>query len=137
MGWAMNLRNNQKRRFHSSTEIEREALADRLNYGGNPVHKRNPGDFELTPPAAPRPNKTLCDAADIFRRQVALNLLKAGVRKGLTSAWTGDGFPKHIWAVSENGVALEAKLDDARKGRYHGYPLLGDDPFRDVVQKAW
>ncbi len=133
----MSLRNNQKRRFHESTAGERAALGARLTYGGNPVHKRNPGDFQLTPPAAPRPNKTLCDAAEIFRRRMALDLLKAGVAKGLTSVWTDDGFPKHIWAVSENGVALEAKLDDARTGRYHGYPLLGDDPFRDVVQKAW
>ncbi|WP_428150657.1 hypothetical protein [Brevundimonas sp.] len=133
----MSPRNNHKRRFYDSAEIDREALANRLAYGGNPVHKRNPGDFNLTPPAAPRPNKTLCDAADIFRRRLALDLLKAGVRKGLTSAWTGEGFPKHIWAVSANGVALEAKLDDARTGRYHGYPLLGDDPFSDVVHKAW
>jgi len=133
----MNLRNNLKRRLHDSTHAERVALAARLSYGGNPVHKRNPGDFKLTPPAAPRPNKTLCDAADIFRISVARQLLRDGVMKGLTSPWSGDAYPKHIWAVSANGVALEAKLDDAAVGRYHGYPLLSDDPFRAVVLKAW
>ena len=30
-----------------------EQLGQRLNYGGNPEHKRNPGDFGLTPPAVP------------------------------------------------------------------------------------
>lgn len=133
----MTLRNNHKRRFAASSPPERQALADRLCYGGNPVHKRNPGDFNLTPPSAPRPNKTLCDAADIFRRKTALGLLKAGVLKGLTSDWDSEGFPKHIWAVSDGGIALEAKLDDASIGRYHGYPLLEDDPFRDAVLKAW
>lgn len=133
----MSARNNLKRRLYASSADERAALARRLSYGGNPVHKRNPGDFNLDPPAAARPNKTLCDAAGIFRRSIALDLLRTGVGKGLTSPFKEGEFPKHIWAVSDNGLALEAKLDDARLGRYHGYPLLEDDPFRDVVLKAW
>jgi len=28
-----------------------EELAGRKQYGGNPEHKKNPGDFNLTPPA--------------------------------------------------------------------------------------
>ncbi len=33
---------------------EFERLAERVGYGGNPEHKLNPGDFNLTPPADPR-----------------------------------------------------------------------------------
>jgi len=30
------------------------ALSEKATYGGNPEHKRNPGDFGLSPPALPR-----------------------------------------------------------------------------------
>lgn len=34
-------------------------LASQVKYGGNPEHKRNPGNFGLTPPSGPRPGKSL------------------------------------------------------------------------------
>jgi len=55
---------NTKRRLKAcdAPELARLAeLAQRVNYGGNPEHKKNPGDFGLTPPADPRPGKSLCD----------------------------------------------------------------------------
>ena len=45
---------NPKRRIASSghaSQVALDALAQRVRYGGNPEHKRNPGDFGLTPPA--------------------------------------------------------------------------------------
>jgi hypothetical protein len=30
-----------------------DKLSERIGYGGNPEHKRNPGDFNLTPLSAP------------------------------------------------------------------------------------
>lgn len=56
-----------------------------LRYSGNPEHKRNPGDFGLTPPSGPRPGKTLCDQVEIYSRAEALALLKAGVRRGISA----------------------------------------------------
>jgi hypothetical protein len=47
-----------------------------VTYGGNPEHKRNPGDFGLTPPAQGRKDKTLCDTVEVFERQNALEHLR-------------------------------------------------------------
>jgi hypothetical protein len=53
---------NPKRRLAISPSGPRlEELANKVHYGGNPEHKRNPGDFALRPPCLPRPDKTLCD----------------------------------------------------------------------------
>ena len=48
---------NPTRRF--ATDLSSallEQMAHSIRYGGNPEHKRNPGDFGLTPPAQPRPD---------------------------------------------------------------------------------
>lgn len=113
-----------------------ECLAKAVRYGGNPHHKNNPGDFGLTPPRAPRLGKTLCDTASIFQHRDALSLLKQGLRLGLVDArWSGEGWPSHVWAVSDQGAVLEAKLD--AEGSYHGYPLAERDPLRESVTDAW
>ena len=71
------IRYNFKRRIGRLDDPEARArLADAVQYGGNPEHKRNPGDFGLTPPASPRPDKTLCDTVELFERSEALRLLR-------------------------------------------------------------
>ena len=60
-----------------------DKLAAQVSYGGNPEHKRNPGDFGLVPPAAPRRGKTLCDEVLVFSRVKALELLRSAFRVGL------------------------------------------------------
>ena len=66
--------------------VERlKVMADTVTYGGNPEHKRNPGDFGLDPPSLPRQGKTLCDGANIFSRADALSLLRQGIVRGLVS----------------------------------------------------
>ncbi len=112
-------------------------LAERVAYGGNPAHKRNPGDFNLNPPSAPRLNKTLCDGARIFRRAEALSLLQEGVRRGLISVQEQNGWPKNVWAVTEDGMAVEGILENQEIGSYHGYPMLLDEPLREEVIKRW
>ena len=133
---------NPKRRLQapeiSLSEMESLAdLASRASYGGNPEHKRNPGDFGLTPPSSPREGKTLCDDAEIFKRAEARALLKEGLRRGLVSVQKRNGWPQNVWAVSENGTALEAQLENAATGQYHGYPMLYDDPLRLEVIARW
>ena len=47
---------NSKRRFlEVNTDVLKRLadLSERVSYGGNPEHKKNPGDFGLTPPASP------------------------------------------------------------------------------------
>lgn len=119
------------------TQAEREALAERVIYGGNPEHKRHPADYGLGPPPNPRPSKTLCDADGPFEKAHAVDLLKSGTRKGLISRQTRGGWPQNIWSVAENGTPYEAQLENRDQGIYHGYPMANEDDFRAVVLKEW
>ena len=110
-----------------------ERLAARVRYSGNPAHKRNPGDFDLVPPAAPRQGATLCDEAQVFRRADAEALLKRGIRAGLISERCEQEWPAQVWAVRDDGVVFEAQLENAEKGEYHGYPMPLGDPYRDII----
>jgi hypothetical protein len=106
-------------------------------YEGSPYHKRNPGDFGLSPPSNPRPDATLCDDAQIFKKTEAQRLLEAGIERGLVSDATGiDDFPRHIWAVHDAFV-FEAKLGGSKSGCYHGYPVRRGDPLYDDVMRRW
>lgn len=118
-------------------------LAKKVGYGGNPEHKRNPGNFGLSPPSShlKNPTKALCDTVNITTRKNALKNLKAGVKKGLISKQTrGEephDYPQNIWSVLEDGTVLEAQLENSGLGTYHGYPLPEADPFVKVVRKHW
>lgn len=130
---------NPKRRLLPAGEVAARpgalaALSRQVQYGGNPEHKRNPGDFDLTPPAAPRPGKSLCDDAQVFRREVALQLLQQGLELGLVSDRFEGEWPCNVWMVND-GVAFEAEWE--RAGVYHGYPMPDNDPFREEVLRRW
>ena len=115
-------------------------LADKVRYGGNPEHKRNPGDFGLTPPAAPRRGKSLCDDAGVFRRRDALKLLQEGLITGLIDhRWRADDWPPLVWAVTAEGIPMEAQYQQEYQqgGAYHGYPMPAADPLRDAIAEAW
>ncbi len=111
--------------------------ADSVKYKGNPVHKKNPGDFALEPPSCPRQGKTLCDGAEVFSYEAAVNLLRTGVVRGLVSEQRRNGWPQNIWAVAPNGVCVEAMLDNRETGTYHGYPMLSDDPLCAEIFRRW
>ncbi|MCD8503478.1 MAG: hypothetical protein LRY56_09350 [Burkholderiaceae bacterium] len=131
---------NPKRKLLSavlvkSRQAELNALAATVGYGGNPEHKRNPGDFLLCPPTGPRPGKSLCDVANIYKRHEALELLKHGLRKGLVSDRMVGEWPKNVWAVASGSIALEAQLENPVCGTYHGYPMPESDPLAPEVLK--
>lgn len=133
-----------RRKFNPKRRIRRDAdsgylacLARSVKYTGSPYHKRNPGDFGLTPPSQPRPDKTLCDGTGITTVRESLRLLREGIRKGLISENVRGEFPQNVWAVSEDGIALEAQLENAAQGAYHAYPMSLDDDFRNEVLKRW
>ncbi|HET6385596.1 MAG TPA: hypothetical protein VFJ58_19565 [Armatimonadota bacterium] len=114
-----------------------ESLASRARYGGNPHHKRNPGDFGLTPPSQPRVAATLCDGASIFTRASAAALLREGIWRGLISVQKHNGWPQNVWAVTPDGIPLEAQLENQEVGSYHGYPMAASEPLRDHVIERW
>ncbi len=131
---------NPKRRFDSApAESDLAGLRKVVRYGGNPEHKRNPGDFGLQPPARHGGDNSLCDAAGITSQAEATRLLLEGVRRGLISEQRrGDRrYPQNVWAVSKDGVPLEAQLENAEGGVYHGYPMPQADPLRDEVLRRW
>ncbi len=120
------------------TETERSWLRARATYEGSPHHKRSPGNFGLTPPCAPRPDKTLCDEAGVFQRSEADALLAKAIDRGVVSeATAADGLPKQLWAVDDDGRVFEAMYGGSIPGRYHGYPIRRADPLFDEVSKAW
>ena len=140
----MSTLNRGGRRFNFKRRIRQDCdpdeltrLASCVKFGGNPEHKRNPGDFQLNPPAQPRADKTLCDAVGIFDKSKALRLLREGVLQGLISEQTRGGFPQNIWSVTEDGEPLEAQLENQSQGIYHGYPMPMNDDFRHEVLKLW
>jgi hypothetical protein len=132
---------NPKRRLLSMDHAERmrgnlEELASRVRYGGNPEHKRDPGDFALQPPhAAGRPRKTLCDDAGITLRARALELLREGLRRGMVDARFHGEWLLNVWAVAPDGTPLEATRESA--GCYHGYPMPENDPLRQEIAARW
>lgn len=129
---------NPKRRVDPFVDPQQlEDWASRLRYTGNPEHKRNPGDYGLTPPADPRPDKTLCDRVGIFRRADAAALLRAGIRRGLVSVQRRGGWPQNVWSVLNHRDVVEAQLENAERGEYHGYPLTDRDPLRDQILERW
>lgn len=134
---------NPKRRIQPGPRDDADRLAVladlsvRAQYGGNPDHKRNPGDFGLTPPSNPRTAKSLCDDAGIVTRAEAEHVLRRGIALGIVSEQMRNGWPQNVWGLAANGVAVEAMLDNAQQGTYHGYPMLSDDPLADEVRLRW
>lgn len=132
---------NAKRRLQS-TPLEGdqlrwlEDLSTQLRYVGSPLHKKGPGDFKLDPPAALRPGKSICDDV-IDCRADAQRLLRDGAKRGLISVQINGDYPQNVWAVTPEGVALEAMLDNSEWGSYHGYPMPEADPLRMLVLDRW
>jgi len=131
---------NPKRRILPAmewTEDRGRALAAKATYGGNSEHKSRPGDYGLTPPCSPRPGKTLCDGDRAIDRAEAVDLLRRGLKRGLVSQQMRGGWPQNVWAVSADGEAFEAQLENEVQGVYHGYPMAQDDDFRSRVIDEW
>ncbi len=118
------------------SEEERTRL-NKATYEGSPYHKRNAGDFGLTPPAAPRPDATLCDEANVHSLKAAKKLFEKGIERELVSkATTHGGYPKQIWIV-DDGEVFEAMHGGSHDGCYHGYPIRRSDPLHDKIREEW
>lgn len=131
---------NLKRRLIEPKNVDPQqlqSLVKLIGYGGNPEHKKNPGDFGLHPPTGPRLGKSLCDDVAIVKRSEALRLLKLGLMRKMISDRFENGWPKNIWAVTDDGKPLEAQLENSSSGSYHGYPMPESDPFAQQIMKRW
>jgi hypothetical protein len=73
----------------------------------------------------------------VFSVAQALAVLREGIRRGLVSEQQRNGFPQNVWAVTPDGIPLEAQLENSESGIYHGYPIPENDPFRDAVLARW
>lgn len=120
------------------SEGERSYLREHARYEGRAYHKGHPGDFGLTPPCDPRPDKTLCDKANVTRAAEAERLFLRAIKRGLASEnEVQSGFPKYLWVVDDQGHVFELMYGGSHPGHYHGYPILQDDPLFDRVSDAW
>jgi hypothetical protein len=116
------------------TGPERNFLREHAGYEGIAYHKRTPGDFGLTPPAAPRPDKTLCDEANVTQRSLADALLARAIEGGLVSDAEGaPGFPKQMWVVDESGQAFEAMYGGEQ---HRPVPRLPDSTYGSLLRRA-
>ena len=86
---------------------------------------------------APRPDKTICDGPSAGSHRNAIELLRAGFRRGMVSRQIRRGWPRNVWAVDEDGVVYEAQLSNAETGEYHGYPMKQGDGFAAFIAAEW
>lgn len=77
----------------------------------------------------------MCDGASIFKRSDALRYLRDGLKRGAISEQSIGGWPTIVWAITDDGIPLEAQRDG--EGSYHGYPIPPEDPMAAAVKKFW
>lgn len=120
------------------TKQELEDLVARVSYTGSSLHKLTPGNYGFVPPTNPRPTKSPCDDRRSVLKEEASALMVAGVRAGMVSAFAGEGVPKYIWAVDDDGEVYEAKTSPGQETAYHGY-RLGDDEkhLKKMILQEW
>lgn len=120
------------------TDAQRAFLRDHARYEGSPLHKKDPNNFGLIPPTSPRQEKTLCDEAGAFDKQVAVDLFALAIDVDLVSSKDKvEGFPAQMWVVDAEGRVFELIYGGSRLGRYHGYPIRRSNPLFDRIAAAW
>lgn len=106
-------------------EIDAGTLADRLTYHPSPEHKGEP--VSGVPPH-PRADATVCPSlAGIGGLVTVLRWLRDAVRaKHAVGPWE-NGFPRYVYHRTASGEVFAARLTNAGKGEYKGYPVRPDE----------
>ena len=112
-------------------------LTDRLRYAGSGLHKLRPGDYGFVPSVNPRPTKSVCDELRSILLAEATELFRKGILSEMVSRFDGDGSPKYVWAVDDDGEVYEAKAKPPDVV-YHGYRIGDDEPdMRRYILGEW
>ena len=90
-------------------------MATKVTYSGNPEHKRNPGDFALTPPSAPRPDKTRAIWRVFGQNPRLCRSCVAACSTRLISVQRRGEFPQNIWAVTSEGIPFRTLSSTTRR----------------------
>jgi hypothetical protein len=132
--------NRPDRRFvavNTYSQVEIDALKQRITYKGSAHHKLRPGDYNLHPPTNPRGSKSPCDDLRTVLLEEATRLLIQGIQLQLLSKFEPGGNPKYVWSVDDQGEPYEAKESKSDPQNYHGYRLSDDDYMRELVLAEW
>ena len=120
------------------TAPQRDFLRVNARYEGSPLHKKEPHNFDLTPPTSPRLDKTLCDEAGIVEKRGAFELFARAIDVGLVSVKDKvAGYPAQMWVVDADGRVFEMIYGGSREGRYHGYPIRRTNLLFNQILTAW
>ena len=134
--------NNPKRRIAEPDYFTRNQLdgfVKAAHYRGSAHHKSEPADYDFHPPVSPRAKKSVCDKTRIILKGEAKQLLMSGFARGMVSTFRQGNLnlPKFVWAVDNDDMVYEAKIDRNNPG-YYGYELYGKDKdMRKRVLKEW
>jgi len=103
-----------------------ETLASRAQYIGSPAHKTYPS-FAGTP--RPRGVASKCDWSLGDQDELTGWLREAILAHCFGAPWEQD-FPRYVWA-ERGGVYYEARLTNAARGDYKGYPIT-ESEYRSI-----
>jgi len=128
---------NDKRRLNQMPD---QAAITRLlqtaTYRGISRHKGNPRQFGLPPNNRPRGDETLCDVHANFQpadMATVPTLLRRGLTAGLIGEVETQGIPTMIWTVADDGWIFEARITNAGRPDYHGYPVRASEAIAKIV----
>jgi hypothetical protein len=128
---------NDKRRLHPAPDRGAlDALSVRAEYRGISKHKAKPLRFGLPLHSGPRGDETLCDEHAGFEPsdlEDARRLLVRGFAAGLVGHVERQGIPTVVWTVSDHGWIFEARVTNAGKAEYHGYPVRPSEAIAEQV----
>ena len=126
---------NEKRRLSAEPEAgEIRALRQNVRYRGSPKHKLYPHLYGLEPFLGRRGDATLCDRDAGFRPEdmAALpGIIDRALRAGLV------GEHGILWAIADNGWIYEARITNAGRSEYHGYPVRSSEAIAQAVYQRF
>ena len=128
---------NEKRRLHPSPDGAALArLAARASYHGISKHKAEPLKFGLSLPGGGRGDESLCDEHASFQPNdwnSIPGLLARGIMAGLVGKFEGDGVPRILWTVWDQGWIFEARVTNIALADYHGYPVRPSESIAELI----
>jgi hypothetical protein len=105
------------------------AVAAKACYVGSVYHKDVPSFAGPVP--RPRPDASICPRRLAWRKADIATWLQGAIRLGHCGAMWEGSFPRYVWHRA-GAVVYEARLVNAFKGEYKGYPLEANERVRGL-----